>query len=57
MSSRVCPHCSQAVVSQRPTSQLICPTCGTPFALPRPNQWTLLIVPILSVVHYVNFVF
>ena len=56
MKSLSCPHCRLKVETNRSAATLICPSCYNPFALPRANQWTMLVVPILAILHYVSFV-
>lgn len=54
MTSRTCPHCAQKFDTQESRATVVCPHCDTPIALPRSNQWTLLIVPILSILQFVH---
>jgi hypothetical protein len=56
MKSLCCPHCGLRVESEKSAAAMVCPRCFRPFALPRSNQWTLLVVPILSILHYVTYV-
>ena len=56
MTTTSCPHCGLELDSRQPASSLICPRCFIPFAFASSNQWTILVVPVLAIAHYVNFV-
>jgi len=55
MQTLTCKKCGQSVELEG-TSARSCPQCDQPLSHARQSQWTILIVPILAILHFVRYV-
>ena len=57
MKTHTCPHCNLLVEVEEQDLSIICPQCYNTFSMPRGTNWTVLVVPILAIQHFVLYVF
>ncbi len=55
MNSTSCPHCGLKLEPNQSATPLRCPNCYNSFSLSHATQWTMLVVPILSILYYIHF--
>ncbi len=55
MQPNSCPHCGLKLETSASRALLRCPNCYNSFRFSSTTQWTMLVVPILSILYYINF--